>query len=1103
MSFLPQLLSNSRYVYLPQGLAGRLVAGIFWLVGLIGILLLLRAWGAFNRLRTRRYWWVLVALTILVPLTSLFVGVRLAPQGSLPLPDVPDDPGGPAMMIFMALPWILAGGLLGAVPAVGLGMISGLLLTLWDTHNVFTILEFAGLALLFSAAVHQRYRTRVYVLLRHPLLAAILVAAVYPLFSLISATLIANGTLAERLDYAISRLGPVTLAVGLPVILAGVFAEVIATAWQGAWGRPGFLVPSPAERSLQARFLYGTAPLAFILAILLMAGDWVVAGAAARQILRDRMADTATLASEGIPYFLGAGQNLITQLDGDARLYTSNPDELITVLGQDLRTVPFFTQLFVMDSSGKPLAGFPLKDYAGSKPSPEEQMGIRYALSGVPYQSYTAPPGEGEKAAQISFVAAIRDGNDRLRGVLVGRTRLAENPFSKPILASLDSLVGVEGEGILLDDEGRILYHPNPALLMLDYTGRTTETADFYSDTAPDGTRKLVYYQPATGSSWGVVLTVPARSTQQIALNIAGPLLGMIILLAFFSVVLLRYGLRVVTGSLKRLALQAANISQGQLDTPMQVNGEDEVGQLSRAFEQMRLSLRARLEELNRLLLVSQGVASSLEMSQAVQPVLEAALGTGACSARVVLTPETMPELEGSPLTPAVYALGSAGESYAHLDGQVLGLAENQDQVLINNLSRQRLIQFKPGAQRPQALTALPLRHENQYYGALWVAFDKPYKLSDEEMRFLVTLAGQAALAAANARLYMNAEIGRQRLAAILASTPEPVLVTDHENHLLLSNPAAWRALGLGVEWDEGQPIERVITDAKLLDLIQSGDDKPPVEVTLPDGRVYFATASSVTADGHHMGRVCILRDVTSFKELDSLKSDFVATVSHDLRSPLTLMRGYATMLEMVGELNDQQTGYVRKIVTGVESMSRLVSNLLDLGRIEAGIDLQLEMVPVQDLVERVVSALQLQATQKRVQLVNEFPQETAPLIEADQALLQQALHNLVDNAIKYTDSGGKVTVRVYTRQENVIFEVQDTGIGIAPVDVPRLFEKFYRVTQQGAKKQGGSGLGLAIVKSIAERHGGTVSVDSQLGKGSTFIMTLPLRQNKAHPDLG
>jgi len=187
----------------------------------------------------------------------------------------------------------------------------------------------------------------------------------------------------------------------------------------------------------------------------------------------------------------------------------------------------------------------------------------------------------------------------------------------------------------------------------------------------------------------------------------------------------------------------------------------------------------------------------------------------------------------------------------------------------------------------------------------------------------------------------------------------------------------------------------------------------------------------------------------------------------------------------------------VRKIVSGVESMSRLVNNLLDLGRIEAGIGLQLELVPVQDTIERVTGALQLQASQKRIQIEVDVPSQTIPLVEADQALLQQALQNLVENAIKYTPPEGKIKVCVQTRQDRMVFEVIDTGIGVSPMDQPRLFEKFYRGAQQISKEQRGTGLGLAIVKSIAERHGGQVWVESQLGKGSKFYLSIPLRQNK------
>jgi signal transduction histidine kinase len=222
-----------------------------------------------------------------------------------------------------------------------------------------------------------------------------------------------------------------------------------------------------------------------------------------------------------------------------------------------------------------------------------------------------------------------------------------------------------------------------------------------------------------------------------------------------------------------------------------------------------------------------------------------------------------------------------------------------------------------------------------------------------------------------------------------------------------------------------------------------------------------------------------------------------VATVSHDLRSPLTLMRGYATMLDTVGELNEQQQGYVKKIVTGVENMSRLVNNLLDLGRIEFGVGLQVENVPVLDIIERVTGALQLQAMQKNIHLNVELLKDMPHAVEADQALLHQAVYNLVENAIKYTPPAGKVTIRTVSQPDFLIFAIEDSGIGIPQEDIPHLFEKFYRGKQREARNQPGSGLGLAIVLSIAENHRGRVWVESVVGKGSTFYLQIPLVQPK------
>ncbi len=1092
MSTLLTLLSSPAYINFPQTLIGWI--SVFALLGLVGFLLW--RWREYNKDLGRESWTWLIILLIATPIASLFLGIRLPAEEALPLPGVPANPEGAAAMIFSAAPWMLAGGLLGPLPAALLALFAGILRAIWDTHNIFTPLEMMLLAILFSAIVRQRYRTRFYRLISRPVAAAFLLALVYPLLHLSTTVLAIQGPLVIRLDYAITNLPNIWLTIGVELLAGGLFAEILAITMPARWGSDEPLIPSPAEQSLQARFIYSMAPLAMILVLTLMVGDWLVAGNAARDMLEERMSNSAWLAAQNVPYVLETGQQLIQQISGDARLLSADGQALTIILQEKRRTVPFFHQLFILDVNENVLASDPDNSQAGQQASLDEQMGFQLALSGVPYQHFTTQPAQGQDTAQISFMATLTGAGGKVERILVGRTTLGENPMMKPILTSLNSLSADNGQGMLIDENNIILVHSDPAQVMGEYDGPHAESAMFFDTTAPDGTRQMVYYQPALGHPWVIVLTVPALLVQQMALDIAMPLLLMIVALSLLSIVVLRFGLSVVTSSLQTLAQQAGRIAQGRLDHPLAVDGADEVGRLRRAFERMRVSLKARLDELNRLLIVSQGVASSLEMSEAAQPVLESALATGASSARVVLTPTVIPELNGASNLPISFGAGPAHNLYAGLDDQILAYTRQQERLVLSNLLRPRLLNIPLGSPRPESLFAVALRHENLYYGALWVAYDQPHNFTEEEVRFLITLGGHAALAAANAGLFQKAEIGRQRLAAILASSPDPILVTDQRDRLLLANPAAWQALGLGMDVSDGKPIDEIITQNDLLELLRtSSDEKQTTEIILPDNRIYLAGTTPVLAEGQRVGRVCILQDVTYFKELDSLKSEFVSTVSHDLRSPLTLMRGYATMLEMVGQLNEQQLNYVRKIVTGVESMSRLVNNLLDLGRIEAGIGLQLEMIPVQDVVERVVGTLQLQAAQKNIQMTTEIPAQTIPLIEGDQALLQQAMHNLVENAVKYTQPNGKIHVRVRVEPTGMIFEVQDSGIGISPMDQQHLFEKFYRGAQQGAKAQRGTGLGLAIVKSIAERHGGQVWAESQLGKGSTFGLSIPLRQ--------
>ena len=222
------------------------------------------------------------------------------------------------------------------------------------------------------------------------------------------------------------------------------------------------------------------------------------------------------------------------------------------------------------------------------------------------------------------------------------------------------------------------------------------------------------------------------------------------------------------------------------------------------------------------------------------------------------------------------------------------------------------------------------------------------------------------------------------------------------------------------------------------------------------------------------------------------MKSDFVNTVSHDLRSPLTYMRGYTTMIPMAGSMNEKQQGFVAKILNGIEQMTELIDDLLDIGKIEAGVGIEIERCWLPGIVQAVVDDMGLRAETKEVELAALLPVDTPPTM-ADKTLIRQAIKNLVENAIKYTPTTGRIEVNLHTYNESLVVSVHDNGIGIAPEHQQHLFEKFYRVKRRDTVHIKGTGLGLAIVRSIADRHNGRVWLESKLNKGSTFYLAIPL----------
>jgi len=1045
------------FIGAPAGLFGYALIGLYALVTLIALAFSLPHF-------LKLSWWQWLGFAILA-FSGLFLAQFLIlrfPANILPPPGVPAESQRPGLALFALIPAFLAGGFLGVGPAIIVGLLTGLSRAAWETYSFATPFEFALVAGLFAACVRQEYRGWPAAVLRHPAATGLIIGLVFWPILYFSFFAYSDTSGLSAWDYVASLVHAATPIFIGQAALAGLLVEAFRPLWPRRLGR----VPPPYVSSLNRKLLFTLIPLFSLGIALLFWADITIATRVSTNLVIDQMERAAQNAGRGVPFFIQTGLSLIHDIASRDDLLAGDSLSQTAKLSQSLRSLPFFRQLTLFDANLKPVAGYPAGGEGAFGLTGDETEFVRLAFQGIPQDAtvYSRAP---NAVVDVLFITPVLDATTQQpQGVLLGRADLVSNPFMQSVTQNLNGVVAGAGQGFIVDDNNVTIYHPNSDQLLQVFTPETSATqlrsrpdgTLAYQDQAPDGTRRLVVYYPVPGHPWNVVIMVPNQVVLALAAQISTPIIVILLLIGLIGLILVSLIASRVTRPAEALALAAQRISEGRLDRPVVVESEDEIGRAGLAFEHMRERLRARLDELGLLLRVSQGVANSLNLDDALPPILQGALNaTGAAGVRVVLVPneETQaPNFDFPPMHQS-FAAGSAGPLMAPLDRGILQLTREEGRAVIENLARARaVLDVTPLTGKLHALMALPLRQEQTYYGALWLGYDKPHTFNEAEVNFLTTLASQAAVSVANARLFQAAHQGRERLAAILASTPDAVIVTDRNERVLLLNPAAEIAFGLVGRPVTGRPVADVLPNDELVRLLKDNSAAAGTgEFEISTGRTLYASASTIlSADGSNLGRVCVLRDVTHFKELDLMKSEFVATVSHDLRAPLTFMRGYATMLPMVGGLNDKQREFAEKIITGIEQMTTLIDNLLDLGRIEAGVGLAREACRLDEILYGIVYTLKPHAVNKGLNLTVEVPKDL-PSLSGDPTLLRQAVANLVDNAIKYTPPGGHVRLHVSVTSAKLLLAVSDTGLGIAPADQAHLFEKFFRVKQRGSSQ--------------------------------------------------
>lgn len=500
-------------------------------------------------------------------------------------------------------------------------------------------------------------------------------------------------------------------------------------------------------------------------------------------------------------------------------------------------------------------------------------------------------------------------------------------------------------------------------------------------------------------------------------------------------------------------------------------------------------ALEQRVSELETLATVGQALTAELDLDRVLMVVVEAAVTyTGAEEGSLLLLDNKTGEL-----------YMRAGRNFHDefvktfrlpvQDSLAGGVLDTGEPVFINGKSPRKILT----SYLVYSLIYIPLKVHGHVIGVLGVDHrSSGQSFINEDLDFMAALGDYAAIAIENAQLYASTELERNKLESILTQIKDSVIVLDKEGRIVLVNQTVRKAFDLGSKDVLGLPLNQVIDHPDLMKIIKGEIANPYLqEISTDSGHVYNTQVTEIP----EVGTVVTLHDITYLKELDRLKSEFVTTVSHDLRSPLTAILGYVELIDRLGDMNEQQSEFIQRVRQSVYSITNLIDALLDLGRIEVGIAENIEEVPLSPIIDQAIENIQEQLNNKQQKLILEIA-DPLPTIVGDPIQIRQLLDNLLGNAVKYTAEGGNISFAAKEEDNQFICHVTDSGIGISPEDQDRIFDRFYRASNT-PENTPGTGLGLAIVKTVVDNHRGRIWVDSVLGQGSRFTVVLPIIEQK------
>lgn len=328
----------------------------------------------------------------------------------------------------------------------------------------------------------------------------------------------------------------------------------------------------------------------------------------------------------------------------------------------------------------------------------------------------------------------------------------------------------------------------------------------------------------------------------------------------------------------------------------------------------------------------------------------------------------------------------------------------------------------------------------------------------------------------------------QNRLEAILKSMDSGVIAVDRNHRIIMINPHAKNIFGINKDII-GEHLMDNIRDFEFENVFNYNEGYKEVKILWPKERVLRVRTAAIISESQHIGAVAVVHDITDIKRLENMRSEFVANVSHELKTPLTSIKGFAETLKYVEDSRNKEK-FLNIINDEAERLTRLINDILTLSDIEMHIDEKSENIDVNSTIKDICCLMQHTADKRNIKL--NIVGENVSDIFGDMDRFKQMIINLVDNAIKYSEKDDSVFIGTKMEEDNCVIWIEDTGVGIPKEHIPRLFERFYRVDKARSRARGGTGLGLAIVKHIVIAFNGTIEVESELGKGSKFIVKIP-----------